>query len=134
MIQKIINNEGFRFIVVGIINTLVGTIIMYSMYNIFNLSYFISTFSNYFFTSILSFFLNKFFTFKNNNNSLNQVIKFIINIVVCYVVAYAIAKPLVITLLSGQSIKIQENIAMVVGMVLFTMLNFIGQKFFTFNK
>ena len=36
--------------------------------------------------------------------------------------------------LSGQSGKIQENVALLVGMVLYTGLNYFGQRFFAFRK
>ena len=54
----------YRFILVGIVNTLFGTAIMFVFYNVFHLSYWISSASNYFFGSILSYFLNKSFTFR----------------------------------------------------------------------
>ena len=61
-----------KFLIVGVINTLFGTAIMFISYNAFNVSYNISVFMNYFFGSILSYFLNKYFTFKNKENSLKQ--------------------------------------------------------------
>jgi len=132
--KNIINNEGTRFIIVGIINTLLGTTIMFVMYNTLQFNYWVSSFSNYFLTSILSYFLNKLFTFRNKDNSVWQIVKFIANIIVCYIIAYAISKPFVIYLLSKQSREIQDNVAMIFGMVLFTILNFVGQKFFAFSK
>ena len=52
----------------------------------------------------------------------------------CYLVAYGVAKPLILLILSDYSIKVQENIAMFVGMCLFVGLNYIGQRFFVFKK
>ena len=133
-LSRFIDEKLLRFIIVGIINTLFGTAIMFGCYNLLNLSYWISSGCNYFFGSILSFFLNKYFTFKNTEKSLSQVIRFIINILLCYLIAYGIAKPLIRWLLSGQAKKIQENIAMLVGMCLFTGLNYLGQRFFAFKE
>ena len=56
------------------------------------------------------------------------------NITVCYLIAYGVAKPLVAHVLSGQTVTIQENGAMLVGMVLFVILNYLGQRFFAFKK
>ena len=47
---------------------------------------------------------------------------------------YGVAKPLALWALSGQSGKIQENVALLVGMVLYTGLNYFGQRFFAFRK
>ena len=134
MFKKLFNMEAVRFIIVGVVNTLFGTLIMFSFYNIFHMPYWVSSASNYIFGSILSFFLNKYFTFKNTEKSFSQVLKFIINISICYFVAYGVAKPLAIHFLSMSTVSIQENVAMLIGMVLFTLLKFFGQKFFAFKK
>ena len=123
-----------RFIIVGVINTVFGTTIMFVFYNVFHLNYWISSASNYFFGSILSFFLNKYYTFQYKERDWASVIKFIITIVVCYFIAYGIAKPLMRHLLKATTQNIQENVAMLVGLVLFTLLNYFGQRFFAFKK
>ena len=134
MIKKLFSNQLIRFAIVGVLNTLFGSCLMFALYNFFNVSYWVSSSCNYIFGSILSFFLNKYFTFKNRERGGKQIIKFIFLIVLCYFTAYSIAKPIAFTLLEGYSIKIQENVAMAVGMCLFTALNFCGQKFVVFNK
>lgn len=123
-----------RFIIVGIVNTLFGTAIMFVFYNVFHLSYWISSASNYFFGSILSYFLNKGFTFKYGKTDFKSIFRFTVNILVCYLLAYGIAKPVMRYLLSGYSVSIQENVSMVLGMVLFVGLNYVGQRYFAFKK
>ncbi len=134
MNQKIIDETTIKFIFVGVVNTIIGTTIMFVSYNIFSLSYWISTALNYVIGSIFSFFLNKFFTFKNTEKSFSQVLRFICTIVFSYVIAYGFAKSCVSYFLSTQSLFIQENISMLVGMIVFTVINYFGQKFFTFFK
>lgn len=123
-----------RFGLVGVLNTVVGTGIMFVMYNVFHFSYWLSSFANYFFGSILSYFLNKYFTFRSRTRSVKEVVRFVINIAVCYLLAYGISKPLMLSLLSGRSQAFRENMAMLTGMVLFVGLNYLGQRFFTFRK
>ena len=53
----------WKFILVGIINTLVGTTVMFVAYNLCHLNYWVSSASNYVVGSIVSYFLNKYFTF-----------------------------------------------------------------------
>lgn len=124
----------WKFIIVGIINTLFGTSIMFIFYNVFHFSYWISSASNYFFGSILSYVLNKYFTFNNKVESRKTIIRFIINISVCYLVAYGIAKPISEKLLSVFSQTVQTNVAMLIGMCLFVGLNYIGQRYFVFKN
>ena len=47
MKEKIIQNTVLRFILVGVINTLVGTVIMFGLYNLAHCSYWVSSASNY---------------------------------------------------------------------------------------
>ncbi len=123
-----------KFILVGVANTLFGMTIMFVLYNVFHVSYWWSSAANYFFGSILSYILNKRFTFKHKGNVTGSAIRFTLNILVCYLLAYGIAKPLMLWILSGSSKSTQENVAMLVGAVLFTTLNYLGQRFFAFSQ
>ncbi|MCH5252492.1 MAG: GtrA family protein [Lachnospiraceae bacterium] len=131
--MKLIDKTTVKFLIVGVINTLVGTSVMFLLYNLLHANYWVSTASNYIIGSIVSYFLNKYFTFQNKEKSLTMIVKFVINISICYLFAYGIAKPLVRLALSGMSVTIQENMAMLVGMVLFVALNYIGQRFMVFK-
>lgn len=123
----------FKFIITGIINTFVGAGIMFALYNFFHCSYWLSSIMNYIIGSIVSFLLNKYWTFKSNLFSIKEVIYFIVNIAVCFIIAYGAAKPFAMYLLSGYSITVQENIAMFIGMVIFTGLNYLSQRFIVFR-
>ena len=133
-LQKIFDKTFWKFIMVGIVNTLFGTAVMFSFYNLLHFSYWVSSAANYIFGSILSYFLNKHFTFQNKSRSWKTVLKFVVNISVCYLVAYGVAKPAVSWLLADASTSIQENGAMLVGMGLCVILNYFGQRFFAFKK
>lgn len=122
-----------KFIMVGVINTVVGTAIMFVFYNVFHLGYWFSSASNYFFGSIVSYLLNKYFTFKYNEKGWSSLIRFTVNILACYLLAYGMAKPLMMWLLTGFSKTIQENVSMLLGMCLFVLFNYLGQRFFTFK-
>lgn len=122
-----------KFVVIGIVNTIVGTAIMFIFYNVCHLSYWISSASNYFFGSICSYILNKHFTFKNKERGWKPLLRFTLNIITCYLLAYGIAKPVIQWIFSGYSITIQENISLTLGMCLFVIFNYLGQRFYTFK-
>lgn len=134
MIKKIVDIKLIKFIIVGIINTIVGTAIMFGLYNLAGCSYWVSSAANYILTSILSYFLNKYFTFQHKGDNLKSMARFAINIAICYLLAYGIAKPAVMHILSGYSKSVQENTAMLVGMCLFVGFNYLGQRFFAFKE
>lgn len=132
--NKLFDKTIFKFLVVGAINTLVGTGVMFLLYNLAHVPYWPSVCANYLCGGVVSFFLNKHFTFRNTERSLAQVGRFVLTVVVCMVLAYGLAKPAVRWALSGAGATIQENVAMLVGMVLYTALNYFGQRFFAFKE
>lgn len=123
-----------KFVMVGIVNTLIGTTIMFGFYNVFNLNYWISSASNYIIGSLVSYLLNKNFTFRFREKGYYSLLRFIINILTCYLLAYGIAKPIMHWILSDFNKTIQENISMLLGMCLFVVFNYLGQRFFAFRK
>ena len=133
-LYKLFDKTFLKFIAVGILNTLFGTAIMFIAYNALNLNYWVSSALNYILGSILSYFLNKNFTFQSDSKDLKTVLKFIVNITVCYLLAYGAAKPLVAFILRGAGKKMRENLAMLAGMGIFVILNYIGQRFGVFNN
>ena len=133
-ILKVLDITFWKFILVGIVNTLVGTTVMFTAYNVFRLSYWISSASNYVVGSIVSYFLNKYFTFQDRQKSGKQIAIFVINITVCYGLAYGLAKPVVTWLLQNQSQRIKDNLSMLVGMGAFVVFNYIGQRLVVFRK
>lgn len=123
-----------KFVMVGVVNTIVGTTIMFVFYNVFHFGYWTSSAANYFFGSICSYLLNKHFTFQYHEKGWNSLLRFTVNIITCYLLAYGIAKPLMMWILEGYDKVIQENISMGLGMCLFVIFNYLGQRFFAFKK
>jgi putative flippase GtrA len=132
--MHLIDKIFVRFIIVGFINTGIGAGVMFALYNCFGVNYWLSSAANYVAGSILSFFLNKYFTFHIRQWSAVMVIAFAVNIAICYLVAYGIAKPAVAFLLRQAPQPVWENIALFTGMCLFTGLNYCGQRIVVFRK
>lgn len=133
-LKKILDVTFWKFIVVGVINTVVGTGVMFAAYNLLHLSYWISSASNYVVGSVVSYFLNKYFTFQNKEKSWKQLGKFVVNITICYLLAYGMAKPIVSWILQEQSKNIQDNVSMLVGMGAFVVFNYVGQRMIVFKR
>ncbi len=131
---QLIDPSRWKFLLVGVINTGVGTGIMFLLYNLAGCPYWPSGCANYVCGGIVSYFLNKYLTFQNRERSWAQVGRFVLTVAVCMVIAYGLAKPAVRWAMSGFGEKVQENVAMLVGMGLYTVLNYFGQRFFAFRK
>jgi len=132
--KVLFNRKFFKFILVGIINTIIGSAIMFFLYNVVCLSYWFSSACNYCFTSILSFFLNKYFTFGVKHWSVFMVFTFVMTIVISYLIAYGFSKSVINILLRYNSQRIRENAALFTGMCLFTGINYIGQRYIVFKR
>ena len=140
-LKRLFDPTFFRFLLVGVINTLVGYGVMFGLYNLAGLhrwgdmGYWLSSAANYVVGSIVSFFLNKHFTFRNREKGAGVVLRFAANISVCYLLAYGLAKPAVALALGGMGLnqQLQGNLTMLAGSGLFVILNYIGQRFFAFK-
>ena len=115
---------------------------MFGLYNLAGLhawgdtGYWISSAANYMAGSVVSFFLNKRFTFKNQEKGPWVVLRFVLNISVCYLLAYGLAKPAAAWVLGGLGLgeQLQGNLTMLAGSGLFVVLNYFGQRFFAFRS
>jgi len=123
----------FRFSLVGVVNTLVGTVLMFLLYNCAGVSYWAASGASYLAGSVLSFFLNKRFTFGVRRRSAGMAAAFALTVAVSYAAAYGAARPLTRGLLRDSPRAIRENAALFMGMCLFTALNYLGQRFFVFK-
>lgn len=149
--KKYLDEKFLKFALVGILNTVVGYGINFVALNIFNCSFMVAGALNYIPTSVMSFFLNKYFTFKSNGNLKKEALRFALNILICWVLAYGIAKPVTAFVMSAApsvifdfittvtfgflkgTEQIIDNVATIVGMGLFVIFNYIGQRFFAFK-
>ncbi len=131
---KYIDRTFAKFVLVGVINNICGLAIMFVLYNVFHLGYWLSSFSKSFLSCIISYFLNKNYTFNRRGRSIKTLILFIASNAISYLIAYGIAKPLVIWLLDNAPIVVQENIAMFVGVCFCGILNYLGQRLFVFKN
>ncbi|MBO5670314.1 MAG: GtrA family protein [Clostridia bacterium] len=133
-LRGVIDVKLLKFLLVGGINTVVGLGIELFMYNVLLCGVWVSSATNYVLTSILSFFLNKYFTFRSQERSWREVLRFALNIAVCYLLAHGIAVPLMDWLLRGADETLRGNVTLLTGMCLFTGLNYLGQRFFAFAE
>lgn len=126
--------EVIHFGMVGVINTLMGWVIMAVLYNLIHMNYWLSSGISYFIGSVFSYHANSRVTFKVENKDKWLPWRFAVNIIVCYLIAFSVAQPLVERILAAQPKVIVDNVAMFLGMCMFIVMNFFGQKLFVFKK
>lgn len=131
--SKLIDSSIPKFLLVGVGNTLLSAVLMFVLEP---LGYWPSTAIAYVAGAVMSFFLNRKFTFKSEEDFVKSVVKFAVNVAVCYLLAYSIAQPLGRIILGALGVEgiWLERLTKIGGMGLYTILNYFGQRFFAFKK
>jgi putative flippase GtrA len=111
---------------------------MLGFMNLAGFSYWLSTFIGNTVGAIVSYMLNRSYTFRSQVNWLRGLLLFAIVILSCYVIAYGLGMALVERLLphllpqAGR--EWIDNIAVLAGMGMYTVLNYFGQKHLVFGR
>ncbi|MFE4706643.1 GtrA family protein [Peribacillus simplex] len=127
-------NSFIRFLLVGIVNTAVGLSIMLFLMNVLEFSYWVSTFIGNGTGAVTSFLLNRTFTFKSDIEWRRGVARFFCVILICYSAAYSLGQAIAESMEGSVHLPIQQNVAVLIGAIFYTVLNYIGQKYFVFKK
>ena len=131
--KRLFDVSMLKFLLVGVGNTLLSTVLMFALEG---LGYWPSTAIAYVAGAVLSFFLNRRFTFHSEETLGRSAVKFALNVAVCSVLGYGLARGLmgILAPWSPLSPLGWERLSKLVGMGLYTVLNYFGQRFFAFRK
>ena len=133
-ILALFDAKMWKFLLVGLLNTLVGDGLSFLLINATTIGMWWATALPMALASVMSYFLNKYFTFKNTETGWKPALRFAINIAACYLLAYGIAIPVMQWALSAADPVLRDNVAKLTGMVLFTGFNYLGQRLFAFRE
>lgn len=131
--KKLFDVSMLKFLLVGVGNTLLSTVLMFALEG---LGYWPSTAIAYVAGAVMGFFLNRRFTFHSDEVMWKAAVKFAINVAVCYVVGYGLARLVmgVLAPLNPLPAIWLERLSKLVGMGLYTVFNYFGQRFFAFRR
>lgn len=118
-----------KFIVVGILNTTISLVTFYILYNLFSVSYTASNLLSYIVGVINSFFWNKLWVFRRGaGNMLRESLVFLLVFAVSYGIQYLFLRGLV------ESLGINPNWAQLPAMAVYTLVNYLLNRYVTFKK
>ena len=126
-IGKIMDKTFVRFLFVGLLNTIIGYSIIMILFHLFGLTYGVSYFLSYVVGVVISFFLNRQFVFFSKNHKLLEFFRFLIAFGVSYIVSYIFLYLFVEYQILG------ENIAFLGGMVIYSTLFYLLNKYIVFK-
>ncbi len=145
-IKKFFDIKFWKFLLVGVINTVVGEGVVLLCLHLIGWKNFVwgagaAAVAGTVVGSIVSFFLNKYFTFQNKEKSVKQVFKFTLNICVCLLIRVIVAtgvselcKAMSWSMFGMDVNSFAGNMSWLVGACVFVACNYVGQRFFAFKE
>lgn len=130
-------NRFTRFLLVGVLNTLTGLSIIFTLLNVLEWSYWISSLIGNGIGGMLSYFLNRLFTFQSNIGFTSGAPRFFIVVLLCYFLSFSSSEIFASWIYSQGKIHppiSTDELAILIGSGLYTLSNYFGQKHFIFNK
>jgi len=119
--------QGSRFMLVGVLNGVIGLGTTYAAYNLFNVPYPLANVLGYTLGLINSFILNKKWTFQSKKDPKKEIILFLL----IFGVSYSLNLGSVVV--SVELLHLDPNLAQLVGVFFYTSSNFFGNKLLTFR-
>lgn len=127
MLNKKFFIEAFKYGIVGVINTLLTLFIIWLLWRVIKTPYVFANAIGYVAGFINSFVLNRSWTFQVKNNWKKEFIKFLIAFLICYLIQLGF-----VLLLEKLTLLKKEYITLL-GMVIYTGVNFLLNKYYTFK-
>ena len=121
------DNPLVKFLVVGVINTLLSVITIFSLKFFFSTSDIYANFTGYIVGLICSFILNRKWTFNHSGDLFKSIVKFIL----IFIVAYSINILFVLTLIK---LNVNSYFSHLLGIPLYTIIFYLGSKFIVFKS
>lgn len=143
-LRKVIDRTLALYMLVGVLNFILCTGIMFILYNVFGLSQHLAPVVNYGLGSLIWYLSCNYVIFPGHKTTGRQLLRFVVDIVVCYLASYYIVGPLLSHLLLkaesvagffsfGGAENIRGNCEMTVGAIAYALLNYFGQRYFVFS-
>lgn len=143
-IKKMVDRTLAYYLILGVVNFIVCTSIMFVLFNLCGCSAHVAPVVNYALGSLIWYLSCRYLLFRENPLSWQGIVRFILEVVVCYVLTFYIVAPLVANwLLRYESVrelfafggwdKIEGNCEMTIGTIAYAVLNYFGQRYFVFS-
>jgi len=147
-IKSLFDIKLWKFLLVGICNTIVGEGLKALFLALTPMGPLPSSFIATVIASVLSYFLNKYFTFKYKGDNFKAVLRFSVNILCCYVLSTAIGLCIIYPILShgeggwfaglqlinSEKKTVVDYVSTYASSVFYVGFNYLGQRFFAFRE
>ncbi len=146
--KKLFDKVFLRYCLLGVSNFALCTAIMFILYNTGLCSKDVAPLVNYGLGAVIWYFGNLWLVFPGQKQSVGLVVRFVLEIVLCYVGSYYLLAPAIYRLLMRTSWfpravgflrkmpaeRFEANCIMGIGVVLYAVSNYFGQRFYVFRN
>lgn len=126
--MRILVVQLLRFGFVGIINTSIGLLAIYSIIFFFHSGPILANFIGYSIGLVLSFYLNKVWTFTDNTSNKRVMLRYLTVASISYL------SNLAVVFFGVNLYKIGPYLVQIFGISVYTLIMFIGCKWYVFNQ
>jgi len=120
--------QAVKYGIVGVSNTVITALVIWIMMKLLGFSDVVSNITGYAVGVLNSFILNRQWTFKSSAGWLGSALRFGGVFIICYLLQLGLL------LYLNKTLTIDTYYNQLIAMVFYTVINFVMNKFFTFNK
>ena len=145
-LRRMVDRTFICYIIIGILNFLFCTALMFLLFNVCGFSDHIAPLFNYGLGSVIWFLSCKYIVFRGHKSSWRQIVRFVLEVLTCYLLAYYVISPLLGNALlrfsfvaklfsfgGNEQEMVNGNCQMTIGAVFYAILNYFGQRYFVFS-
>ena len=133
-VLSLINKYGeiIRYLIVGVLTTLVSVLSYYVCARIFTIGYMISTVLSWIISVLFAFITNKYFVFQSESGDKNRIFRECIDFFGCRIITLIIE--IIIMWLFVDMIHVDDMISKIVVQFIVVVLNYVFSKLFVFQN
>lgn len=120
--------EFSKFVIVGIIRTIMGMVIVFIPYNVWGVNYILCNVVGYSVALVTGFIMHRKWAFESQNRWTNEIIPYLATFGLGFLVN------MILLLIFAEKLGMNKNISLVIASGGFTLTNYLGNKLWTFRK
>ena len=145
-LKRMVDRTLVYYVIIGILNFIVCTAIMFLLFNFCGVGERIAPLFNYGLGSLIWYLACRFVIFRGKQNTWQQIVRFLAEVVACYLICYYLVAPLLSKALlryervrrlfsfgGSRETMIRGNCELTIGTLAYAVLNYFGQRYFVFS-
>lgn len=144
-LKKLFDRTLALYVIIGVLNFIVCTLLMFILYNAFGTSRHVAPIVNYGLGSVIWYVCCRYIIFPNRETTKHTLTRFVLAVALCYLISYYTVSPMIAGwMLKSESVvrffaftgrdSARDNCEMSVGALVYALGNYFGQRYFVFKS